>query len=111
MFADLASFKVYSTISHDAEQDSYQCTPMTQGLVPESLPISFKLPNIDNYAILGHTMIKMNREVLLTLNTTTLQYELKHSHRNPTTMYNLSTASLTPLCHHIHREFHTIPLS
>jgi hypothetical protein len=58
MFVDLASFKVYSTISYDAEQDSYQCTPMTQGLVPESLPMRFKLPNIDKFAILGHTWLQ-----------------------------------------------------
>jgi hypothetical protein len=69
---------------------------MTQELVSDSLPSKFKLPNIKKYAILGHTMIKMNQEALLTLNTTTLQYELKHSHRTQTTIYDLITATLTP---------------
>ena len=96
MIVDLATFKINSTISYDAEQDSYECTPMTQGLVPCSLPMRFKLPNTDKYAIVGHAMSKMRRDVLLTLNTTTLQYELKHCHRTQTTINNLRTATLRP---------------
>ena len=69
---------------------------MTHGLVPCSLPMRFKLPNTDKYAIAGHAMSKMRRDLLLTLNTTTLQYELKHCHRTQTTINNLRTATLRP---------------
>jgi hypothetical protein len=107
MIVDLATFNIYTTISYDAEQDNYECTPMTQGLVPCSLPMRFKLPNTDKYAIVGHAMSKKNRDLLLTLNTTTLQYELKHCHRTQTTIKNLRTATLRPYP----QEIHTIPFS